>query len=120
MLGDVFGSDLKKPQVRQELVDCAKFFIAHSSNRLPRHLLAEFMPVGIDAGSHRTAGAQCICDIQPTPSTAAANIELAINRGVLLIDMFEIAGVFRWNVTRMRLPVADRRVAHQSRVLRQR
>jgi hypothetical protein len=58
--------------------------------------------------------------IQPTPSTAAANIELAINRGVLLIDMLEIAGVLRWNVTRMRLPVADRRVAHQSRVLRQR
>src|SRR6202011_5514655 len=34
-------------------------------------------------------------------SAAAANIELAIDRGVLLSDMLEIAGVLRWNVTRM-------------------
>jgi hypothetical protein len=39
--------------------------------------------------------------------SAATNIELAINCSVLLADMVEIGGVFRWNVTRMRLAVAD-------------
>jgi hypothetical protein len=34
--------------------------------------------------------------------------------------MLEIAGVFRWNVTCMRLTVANRRAADRSRVLRQR
>jgi hypothetical protein len=53
-------------------------------------------------------------------SAAAANNELAINRGVLLADMLEIAGVFRWNVTCVRLTVANRRAADRSRVLHQR
>src|SRR6478672_6644228 len=53
-------------------------------------------------------------------SAAAANFELAINCGVLLADMLEIAGVFRWNVTCMRLTVANRRAADRSRVLHQR
>src|SRR5882672_7226416 len=53
-------------------------------------------------------------------SAAAANFELAINCGVLLADMLEIAGVFRWNVTFMRLTVANRRAADRSRVLHQR
>jgi hypothetical protein len=52
----------------------------------------------------------------PLASAAAANVELAINYGVLVSDMREIAGVLRWNVTRMRLAVPDRRV-DQSRVL---
>jgi hypothetical protein len=53
-------------------------------------------------------------------SAAPANVELAINRGVLLTDVLEIAGVLRWNVTRMRLAVADRRTADQLHVPRQR
>src|SRR5258708_2538430 len=52
-------------------------------------------------------------------SAAAANFEIAIN-GVLLADMLEIAGVFRCNVTCMRLTVANRRAADRSRVLHQR
>ena len=40
-------------------------------------------------------------------SAAAANIELAINCGVLLTDMLEIAGVLRRNVLRMRLAMAN-------------
>ena len=39
--------------MRQVLVDRAELFIAHSSDRLPRHLVAEFMAVGVDAGAHR-------------------------------------------------------------------
>jgi hypothetical protein len=33
-------------------IDRPEFFIAHSSDRPPRHLLAEFVAVGIDAGAH--------------------------------------------------------------------
>jgi hypothetical protein len=43
----------------------------------------------------------------PITSTAAANIELSINCGVLLTDMLEIAGVLRRNVLRMRLAMAN-------------
>src|ERR1700682_977385 len=53
-------------------------------------------------------------------SAARANNELAIDSGVLLADMLKIAGVFRWNVTCMRLTVANRRAADRSRVLHQR
>src|SRR5260370_9688617 len=53
-------------------------------------------------------------------SAAAANFEIAINCGVLLADMLEIAGVFRWNATSMRLTVATRRTADRSCVLHQR
>jgi hypothetical protein len=56
----------------------------------------------------------------PLTSAAAANIELAINCGVLRTDILDIAGVLRRNVTRARLAVADWRVADQSRVVRQR
>ena len=38
--------------MRQVLIDRAELFIAHSSDWLPRHFLAEFMAVGIDAGTH--------------------------------------------------------------------
>ena len=31
----------------------AEFFIAHSSDWLPRHFVVEFMSVGINAGTHR-------------------------------------------------------------------
>jgi hypothetical protein len=44
----------------------------------------------------------------------------AINCSVLIADTPEIASVFRWNVTCMRLAVANRRAADRSRVLRQR
>ena len=40
-------------QVGQIFIDCAELFIAHSSDRPPRHFLAEFMAVGINAGAHR-------------------------------------------------------------------
>ena len=40
-------------QMRQVLIDRAELFIAHSSDWLPRHFLAEFMSVGINAGTHR-------------------------------------------------------------------
>jgi hypothetical protein len=53
-------------------------------------------------------------------SASAANIELAINRSVLRTHMLEIVRVLRWNITRVRLAVADWRDADQSRVLRQR
>ena len=53
-------------------------------------------------------------------SAAAANNELAINRGILLADMLEIAGVLRWNVACMRLAVANRRATDQSRRFHQR
>jgi hypothetical protein len=53
-------------------------------------------------------------------SAAAANIELAINCGVLRTDVLDIAGVLRRNVTRTRLAVADWRAADQSRFVRQR
>jgi hypothetical protein len=56
----------------------------------------------------------------PITSAAAANIELAIKRGVFRIDMLDIAAVLRRNVTRTRLAVADWRAADQSRVLHQR
>jgi hypothetical protein len=39
--------------MRQVLVDRAELFIAHSSDRPPRHFLAEFVAVWIDAGAHR-------------------------------------------------------------------
>jgi hypothetical protein len=39
-------------QMRQIFVDRTEFLIIHSSNRPPRHLLAEFMTVGIDSGTH--------------------------------------------------------------------
>src|SRR5258705_12381648 len=39
--------------MRQVLIDRAELFIAHSSDWLPRHFLAEFMSVGINAGTHR-------------------------------------------------------------------
>src|SRR6202020_2018513 len=39
-------------QMRKIFVDGAQFFVAHSSDRLPRHLLADFMPVRIDAAAH--------------------------------------------------------------------
>ena len=51
-------------------------------------------------------------------SAAAANSELPIDRGVLRTDMFEIAGVLRRNVIRVRLAVANWRTADKSRVLR--
>jgi hypothetical protein len=44
-------------------------------------------------------------------------LELAIDRDILFTDMVEIVGVLQWNVTRMRLAVADWR-AYQSRALR--
>ena len=50
-------------------------------------------------------------------SAAAADNELAIDCGVLLREAFQIAGVLRRHVARMRLAVADRRPAAQSRVL---
>ena len=37
----------------QIFINCAELFIAHSSDWLPRHFLAEFMAVGINAGTHR-------------------------------------------------------------------
>jgi len=40
-------------QMRQVFVDRIELFIAHSSDWLPRHFLAEFMAVGINAGTHR-------------------------------------------------------------------
>src|SRR5712664_3355594 len=39
-------------QAHQIFIDRPEFFVAHSSDRPPRHLLAEFMAVGIDAGAH--------------------------------------------------------------------
>jgi AcrR family transcriptional regulator len=47
------------------------------------------------------------CSRTPIPSTAAANIELAINCGVLRIDVLEIVGTLRRNVPRMRLAMAN-------------
>jgi hypothetical protein len=43
---------LRARQVRQIFIDRTEFFIAHSSDRLPRHLLGELMRVGIDADAH--------------------------------------------------------------------
>ena len=53
-------------------------------------------------------------------SAAATNIELAVDCGVLRTGLFEIAGVLRRNVPRVRLAVADWRAADQSRFTRQR
>jgi hypothetical protein len=53
-------------------------------------------------------------------SAAAANNEPAINRGILLADMLDIAGVLRRNVACMRLAVANRRATDQSRRFHQR
>jgi hypothetical protein len=39
-------------QMRKIFVDGAQFFFAHSSDRLPRHRLADFMPVRIYATAH--------------------------------------------------------------------
>src|SRR5260221_4286235 len=40
-------------QMRQVLINRAELFIAHSSDCPPRHFLAEFMSIGIYAGTHR-------------------------------------------------------------------
>jgi len=39
--------------MRQVFVDRIELFIAHSSDWLPWHFLAQFMSVGINAGTHR-------------------------------------------------------------------
>jgi hypothetical protein len=44
--------ELRTRQVNQIFIDCGQFFIIHSSDRTPRHLFAEFMASGIDAGAH--------------------------------------------------------------------
>ena len=50
-LGIAFG--LRTGHMRQIFIDGGQFVVIHSSNRTPRHLLADFMAVGIDAGAHR-------------------------------------------------------------------
>src|SRR5260370_41537480 len=82
----------------------------------------------MEAGGTRTRRTSLDCAIElhgtsirgnpPVISAAAANVELAINRGVLLTDTLEIAGVLRWNVARVGLAVADRRAPGQGCVLR--
>jgi hypothetical protein len=43
---------LRTGQVTQIFIDGGQFVIIHSSDRTPRHLFADFMAVGIDAGAH--------------------------------------------------------------------
>jgi hypothetical protein len=38
--------------VSQIFIDCGKFLVIHSSDLTPRHLFADFMAVGINAGAH--------------------------------------------------------------------
>src|SRR5712664_1337133 len=52
-------------------------------------------------------------------SAATADNEFAIDCGVLLSEAFEIAGVLRRYVARLRLTVADRCTVPRSGVLRQ-
>ena len=46
------GQERSAAQMDEILVYCRQFYIVHLSNRLPRHLLAEFMSGGIDPGTH--------------------------------------------------------------------
>jgi hypothetical protein len=46
-----FGA-LRLRHVRQIFIDRPEIFVGHSSDGLPRHLLAKFMAIGIDAGAH--------------------------------------------------------------------
>lgn len=51
LFGSQWRDDLLR-HVRQIFIDSLEIFIGHSPDGLPRHLLAEFMAIGIDAGAH--------------------------------------------------------------------